>query len=659
MLISAIDGMPAIGKTALAIHLAYCFSSRYPDAQLFIDCYGYTAGLEPLSNQRILGLLLLALEIPPSLIPDSFEERVALWQSIISKRRMIVILDNVRSEKQIDQLLPCGNCSALVLITSREQMIDLPEVESIRLNVLDEQSAIKLLAEEAGKPLEQNRDLFKKVVQRLGYLPYPIVLFGRQIKYRKYFRLLMERFLETQTVSNRDFSCVEAAFASFETSYIRLDNKEKTVLKAMGISPCIDLNPDLCAAMINYNTNDVAVLMDSLYNKGMIIETGDDRYRLHDLMRDYSRLKFSTENSVSSDVWIKNLTRHYMDKLAMANELLNPNDIKVYKSSTGIVSEADEWTKWIDDERMNFVACLEYLYENEDKEEYIILAHLLARFFRNSMLGEDVLRTAEQAVSFSKEVDNTYLRATALVDLALSYESIACFTEALTFFHEAESLFSTNSDEMAYAYANEGFTLERLGNYLEALKILNQAQVIYESNSNDYGLGFVKNAIGAVHWREKKYLDAKDIFNETISIRTRIGDRPGLGSTKNNLGFTYLKLNDTTIAKTLFDESLSISQEFQDAHGESVTLNNLGYYYIEIHEYNQAKRHAEEARQKATQVGNKYQIARSYDVEGKAELAMGHKTEAKEVLSLAVRYFNEAKVPEYYETLNLLDDIDR
>lgn len=63
--VGAIDGMPGVGKTALAIHAAHLLAADFPDRRLFIDLHGHTPGQEPVPPEHALAGLLAATGVDP------------------------------------------------------------------------------------------------------------------------------------------------------------------------------------------------------------------------------------------------------------------------------------------------------------------------------------------------------------------------------------------------------------------------------------------------------------------------------------------------------------------------------------------------------------------------------------------------------------------
>jgi DNA-binding SARP family transcriptional activator len=127
VVISAIDGMAGIGKTALAVHAAHRMIERYPDGQLFIDLHGFTETIAPIEPPEALERLLRILGVPGEQIPMDAEDRAALWRSVLARRRMLIVLDNAATEAQVAPLLPAAP-ECLVLVTSRHRLTGLPDL---------------------------------------------------------------------------------------------------------------------------------------------------------------------------------------------------------------------------------------------------------------------------------------------------------------------------------------------------------------------------------------------------------------------------------------------------------------------------------------------------------------------------------------------------
>src|SRR5262249_52685390 len=104
--VAVIDGMPGVGKTALAVHAARVVCGRYPDGVLYLNFHTHDPGHSSLDAGEALHRLLRMLTGPATQIPDGIAERAALWRAQLSSRRTVVILDDTARPDQIRPLLP-------------------------------------------------------------------------------------------------------------------------------------------------------------------------------------------------------------------------------------------------------------------------------------------------------------------------------------------------------------------------------------------------------------------------------------------------------------------------------------------------------------------------------------------------------------------------
>jgi hypothetical protein len=123
--IHAIDGMPGVGKTTLAVHAAPLLRHRFPDRQLFINLHAHTPGQDPLTPEAALAGLLTATGVGARNLPGDLQGRAGLWRDRMAGQRAVLVLDNAAGSDQIAPLLP-GDGGCLVLVTSRRYLGDLP-----------------------------------------------------------------------------------------------------------------------------------------------------------------------------------------------------------------------------------------------------------------------------------------------------------------------------------------------------------------------------------------------------------------------------------------------------------------------------------------------------------------------------------------------------
>lgn len=133
--ISAIDGMPGVGKTAFAVHAARRLARRFPDGQLFLDLHAHTAGQRPTAPIDALGTLLSTMGVSPRLIPRDLRARSAMWRERLAGKRILIVLDDAAGHDQVRPLLP-DTAGCLVLVTSRHRLAGLAEAEPLTLGTL-------------------------------------------------------------------------------------------------------------------------------------------------------------------------------------------------------------------------------------------------------------------------------------------------------------------------------------------------------------------------------------------------------------------------------------------------------------------------------------------------------------------------------------------
>jgi hypothetical protein len=110
--VSAVDGMGGVGKTALAIHAARAAHDRgwFPGGVLLENMLGFSAA-DPVDYGSAAARLLRALGVAHADVPDIPEGRSAAWRDRLRRlgeqdRPLLIVLDNVATAGQVLPLLP-------------------------------------------------------------------------------------------------------------------------------------------------------------------------------------------------------------------------------------------------------------------------------------------------------------------------------------------------------------------------------------------------------------------------------------------------------------------------------------------------------------------------------------------------------------------------
>jgi tetratricopeptide (TPR) repeat protein len=284
----AVDGMAGVGKTCLAVHAAHRLTGDYPDAQLYVDLHGFTAGREPLGPDPALRTLLAALDVPSEKIPQEggIEPLAACWRSELAHRRAVVVLDNAADAEQVRPLLP-GAGPSVVLITSRNRLLGLDEVPPVSLDVLTPQESAELLARASGDPggsggrLARDPESAAEVLRLCGHLPLALRLAAARLRHRPGWTvgILVERMAEGAT----EFD------TAFAMSVRQLDRAQRRFFRLLGLLPVSTFDEYVAAALADLPLRSARAMLEDLLDAHLVQQPAAGRYRLHDLVRQHAR----------------------------------------------------------------------------------------------------------------------------------------------------------------------------------------------------------------------------------------------------------------------------------------------------------------------------------------------------------------------------------
>jgi len=140
--ITGLRGMGGIGKTELALALAVKLKDRFPDGQLFLNMLGTSKS--PLKPDDVMAHIIRSYRGVDAPLPEDLNGLSGLYQSVLSGKKALILLDNAASREQVEPLIP--PLGSAMLITSRNKFA-LPGLKEKDLDVLPLEDAKKLLLE--------------------------------------------------------------------------------------------------------------------------------------------------------------------------------------------------------------------------------------------------------------------------------------------------------------------------------------------------------------------------------------------------------------------------------------------------------------------------------------------------------------------------------
>jgi DNA-binding SARP family transcriptional activator len=169
-----VRGPAGAGASALALSWAHAAAPHFPDGQLYVDLRGGDGN--PRDPAEVLRRLVRSLSTGArGTEAMDADEAAARLRTLLAHRRVLLVLDNAASARQVRPLLPGGpGCAAVV--TSRYWLTDLLVRDGLRalpVGPLPPDAAVDLLRAREGEE-RCAEPVLRRLVHLLGYLPLPL-----------------------------------------------------------------------------------------------------------------------------------------------------------------------------------------------------------------------------------------------------------------------------------------------------------------------------------------------------------------------------------------------------------------------------------------------------------------------------------------------------
>nr|BEK67255.1 XRE family transcriptional regulator [Kitasatospora purpeofusca] len=285
--VAVLHGPAGIGTSALAFHWGGREAGRFPDGTLYTDLRGGSASTAP-TAATVLRHFLLRLGVPAEYVPPAVEDRVDLFRSLLSGRRLLVVLDHAQSAAQVDPLITAAP-GVFTLVVARRPLTGLDAV-AVSVGPLSDKDAKRLLAELAGRSaMATARAALPSVLERCAGSPFAL--------------RAVAPYLATGSLGADERadspSSLPPVRAVAEEAYRRLGAEAARIYRLGSLRPWPSLSAAAVAATAEVPEEDAGRALAELAELQLLESTGDGRYRYRPAVRAHAEEAAAREDGLA------------------------------------------------------------------------------------------------------------------------------------------------------------------------------------------------------------------------------------------------------------------------------------------------------------------------------------------------------------------------
>jgi predicted ATPase/DNA-binding XRE family transcriptional regulator len=626
-------GPGGIGKTRLAIETASRMQDVFANGVYFIP-------LAPANSNRLI-VPLIADSVGFAFHSASHADPKIQLYGYLKEKQVLLLLDNLEqllTEPGIEvfaELLAYAPRVKL-LCTSREslglqdewvfEVQGLPVPESTYVEETEQNTSLELFLQRA-----------RRAYVRLNVTPedYPAIVricqlvdgnaLGIELA-ATWVRALtcdeiageIERGLDILSLSARDIPARHRSMrAVFDHSWKLLTEEEQQVLMRLSAFRG-GFSREAAEQVAGTNLS----LLSALIAKSLVQRRGQQRYGLHELVRQYAGAQLQAD----ATVWAATHARHgryFLDRLLQAEPLLKSD-----RQATALAQLSaeidDSWTAWV------------WAIEQQQLNELTQAAFTLLYYYELRGLlreGEAVFRyTAERLPQ------DVVARWAMMTNQGYFARRSGRLDEAYALLAESVVQLRRCGDQqvLPFALRQYGSACLSYGRFADSEACLRESLAISEAASNLWEASITCLSLGIVAYERDDLVTARGDLGRALDLARRLGDPRLIAYDLAHLGQANLEQGDLLQARQCFAEGLDLARATGDRYDLGLALVGLGCVVRLAGQAAEAQSLLQAGQALFTEIGDLYQVGRAGCYLGELALTGGDMEAARQYFQAVV-----------------------
>lgn len=669
--LSALHGLPGVGKTALALQVA-----RDPETQERFPAGVLWAALGPAPNvQSILSHWgdLLGLRKSEMASLNRQEDWVERLRMLIGQRRLLLVLDDAWQEEVVRACMVGGPACSYIVTTRFPQLAQAftsNTEDTLTVPTLSPEASLHLLHTLAPQVIAGSRgdgqaggqesipEDVAALIEAVGGLPLALTLIGNYLRLQAHdaqprrIRAALQLMQQTQArlalseplALQQGLSTLPGATLSLQaviaTSKQRLSPVAQSAFSALAVLPAKPESFSEEAALAVCQAT--VETLDELSDAGLLESIGPGRYTLHQTIADYARVQPQDDAVLTrlitySMSYIKQYEQNYAfleqehAVLLAALEAVSTRR-QHEKLISGSLALAPFWLA------RGYLAVAEHQLEraydvartaDDNKHALLLLSQRCTIAYR---LGDanQWERQALEGLALARQINDPALIALMLTEMGTMYNLRGELNQAIAYLQEALTLGRASGDQSLTCRILGllcGFLSYR-GDYSQAESYAVEALEIARRIQDEEKICFSLMEMGVVAAYAGQLARSQAHFEEALAMARQLEQREWMANLLDNLGSLATDERDYQRAEKYILEALDIARQIGHRERVGSVLVNLGLLMIDMKEYARAATYLEEALEQAQRVGMPRLLTTAYYASGDLYLAREQAEEA-------------------------------